>query len=212
MAKQERAKKENKNQPIRRELILRAAREKFKEKGFHAATTSEIARRAGVAEGTIFNYFKTKKDLLFALLEPFNTQVMGDFFREATGETDKDSLRLFLKSHLSFVKDNLVLFKILLYESQFYPELRERFIKEVVLKTLKPVEKHLAAGINSGEYRDIDPNTAARAFVGMLTVFVAWSEILHAEPYVQFDENAVIEEVIDIFLNGIRKQSILSGN
>lgn len=194
------------DQPARRELILQAAREMFEEKGFHAATTSEIARKAGVAEGTIFNYFNTKKDLLFALLEPFNAQVMGDFFRGVAGETDKDSLRLFLKNHLSFVKENLTLFKILLYESQFYPELRERFIKEVVLKTLGPVENHLAEGINSGSYRRVEPAVAARAFLGMLTVFIAWSELLQAESYVQFDEGAVIEEVIDIFLNGIRKE------
>lgn len=207
MVKKRNNKRNESGSPARRELILRAAREKFEEKGFHAATTSEIAQKAGVAEGTIFNYFNTKKDLLFALLEPFNAQLMGDFFCGVAGETDKESLRLFLQNHLSFVKENITLFKILLYESQFYPELREQFIKEVVLKMLGPVEQHLAEGIHNGAYREVKPAVAARAFFGMLTVFVAWSEILQAEPYAQFGDSMVIEEVIDIFLNGIRKKS-----
>ena len=195
-----------KKRPPSRELILLAARDKFEEKGFHAATTSEIARQAGVAEGTIFNYFKTKKDLLFALLEPFKIEVMGDFFSKATGNTDKDSLHLYLKNHLAFVKENLALFNILLYESRFYPELHEQFINKVVLKTLEPIELHLAEGARNGKYRNIDPPIAARAFFGMVAVFVAWSDILEANKYEQFEESTIIEEVVDIFMNGIKMQ------
>lgn len=192
----------------RRQQILQAARETFKEKGFHAATTSEIARRAGVAEGTIFNHFRTKKELLFALLEPFNAEEVGAFFCQVAGETDRDKLHLLLENHLLFVKENLSLFRILLYESQFHPELREQFIKKVVMKTLEPVEKHLSRGIEEGKYRGVDPHIAARAFFGMLTVFVAWSEILQADDFMQFDERAVIEDVISIFMRGIKKDHI----
>ncbi len=185
--------------------ILQAAREIFKEKGFHAATTAEIARKAGVAEGTIFNYFRTKKELLFALLEPFNAEEVGAFFCQVAGETDREKLHLFLENHLLFVKENFDLFRILLYESQFHPELREQFINKVVLKTLEPVEKHLSKGMEEGVYRHVDPSIAARAFFGMLTVFVAWSEVLQADDFIQFDEREVIEEVIDIYLRGIKK-------
>lgn len=45
----------------RKEAVLKAAVKIFSEKGYSAATTSEIAKEAGVAEGTIFRYFKTKK-------------------------------------------------------------------------------------------------------------------------------------------------------
>ena len=47
--------------------ILSAAIELFSEKGYEATATSEIAKKAKVAEGTIFRYYKTKKELLFAI-------------------------------------------------------------------------------------------------------------------------------------------------
>ena len=48
--------------------ILRAAEEVFAERGFHSATTADIAQRAGVSKGLVFNNFKTKDDLLTALV------------------------------------------------------------------------------------------------------------------------------------------------
>jgi AcrR family transcriptional regulator len=52
-----------------RELsILHAAIKVFSQKGFNGATTKEIAQEAGVAEGTIFRYFSTKKDILHQIL------------------------------------------------------------------------------------------------------------------------------------------------
>jgi len=52
---------------IRRESIIQAAIEVFSKKGFHASGISEIARRAGVADGTIYQYFKNKEDLIFSI-------------------------------------------------------------------------------------------------------------------------------------------------
>src|SRR5574340_184328 len=51
----------------RREQILKAALKVFGEKGYERATIAEIARRAGVAEGSIYNYFKNKGDLLVGI-------------------------------------------------------------------------------------------------------------------------------------------------
>src|SRR5579859_2524063 len=49
--------------------ILRAALELFAKKGFHRTTTKEISKRAGIAEGTLFNYFPTKEDLALYFFE-----------------------------------------------------------------------------------------------------------------------------------------------
>ena len=56
------------NLPEKEQKILEAAIDVFSERGFSGATTSEIAKRAGIAEGTIFRYFKTKKDILRGIL------------------------------------------------------------------------------------------------------------------------------------------------
>ncbi|MCL6617889.1 MAG: TetR/AcrR family transcriptional regulator, partial [Anoxybacillus ayderensis] len=59
--------------------ILQAAIDMFAEKGYAATSTSEIAKRAGVAEGTIFHHYKTKKDLLLAIVKPTLFQSVAPF-------------------------------------------------------------------------------------------------------------------------------------
>lgn len=189
----------------RRESILSAAREVFNYKGFHGATTSEISQKAGVAEGTIFRYFKTKKELLLAVFEPLETAWAAEFIRGAAEQEDEDTLRFYLKKQLYLVKENFELFKIFFYESQFHPELREKLTNKVVQKTLVPVESYLEEQVKEGKYREIDIPTAARALFGMLAVFIAWEEVLQAEDHIKFDEVEVVERIIDIFLHGVKK-------
>src|SRR5215469_6511149 len=61
--------KRSANKEKTREAILRAALELFAKQGFYKTTTKAISRKAGIAEGTLFNYFKTKEDLALYFLE-----------------------------------------------------------------------------------------------------------------------------------------------
>ncbi len=64
------------NKERTREAILKAALEYFSQKGFHRTTTREIARKAGIAEGTMFNYFPTKEDLALYFFEKDLTELI----------------------------------------------------------------------------------------------------------------------------------------
>src|SRR5690349_9412182 len=55
--------KREKNKERTKERILAAALQLFREKGLEETTTKEVSKKAGIAEGTLFNYFKTKEDL-----------------------------------------------------------------------------------------------------------------------------------------------------
>src|SRR5690554_6131964 len=57
--------------------IIQAAIETFSEKGYAGSSTSEIAQKAGVAEGTIFRHYKTKKDLLLSIVAPMIVNIMA---------------------------------------------------------------------------------------------------------------------------------------
>lgn len=63
--------------------IIQAAIESFSEKGYAATSTSEIAMKAGVAEGTIFRHYKTKKVLLMSILLPTLSKVIAPFFMKS---------------------------------------------------------------------------------------------------------------------------------
>ena len=64
------------NKEKTRKAILRAALELFAKKGFYQTTTKAIARKAGIAEGTLFNYFETKEDLALYFFEEELTKVI----------------------------------------------------------------------------------------------------------------------------------------
>src|SRR2546430_14366674 len=66
---------------------MEAAAEVFAERGFEGATTAEIAQRAGVAEGTIFKRFRTKRDLLLAVVGPHLMEIGAGRLRPIMQET-----------------------------------------------------------------------------------------------------------------------------
>jgi AcrR family transcriptional regulator len=63
----------------KRPLILQAATEVFAEQGFAAVTVAEIAKRAGIGKGTVYEYFSSKDDLLFAVFEWMNERILKRF-------------------------------------------------------------------------------------------------------------------------------------
>jgi AcrR family transcriptional regulator len=72
--------KREKNKERTKERILRAALQLFKEKGLERTTTKEISKRSGIAEGTLFNYFKTKEDLALYFFQK-ETEDLIQWFR-----------------------------------------------------------------------------------------------------------------------------------
>lgn len=190
----------------RQQEILEAALKVFSQKGFKGATTKEIAAEAGISEGTIFRYFKTKKDILFGLLEPYIVKTLSDTIEQASGENDEVVLKAIMKNRLKLIRENISLIRVLFTEAQFHPELREQFVQKVIMRAAGILEQYIGQRVRTGEFRDIDPGIAARAFVGMVGVFVVWKEFLQADKYVSFDEDIVVDELVKIFLNGMRNK------
>jgi AcrR family transcriptional regulator len=82
--------KREKNKERTKERILSAALQLFKEKGLEGTTTKEISKRSGIAEGTLFNYFKTKEDLALYFFQK-ETEDLIQWFR-ADGRLQKAPL------------------------------------------------------------------------------------------------------------------------
>lgn len=126
--------------------ILQAAIEIFSEKGYSASGTSEIAQKAGVAEGTIFRYYKTKKDLLLSIVGPPMSRMFAPFIlRNFNGLLDipydsfEDFLRAFIFNRLEFGRKHFRILKIFIQEIPFQPQLREQFIESISSKVLERI-------------------------------------------------------------------------
>lgn len=161
----------------KRERILDAAVRIFADKGFYNAKVSEIARVAGVADGTIYLYFKSKDDLLISLFEDRMEQVNRNL-RAARDEASEpvEQLRHMLGRHLELVEQNRQLAEVLTVElrqsAKFFKEYKQLKFGEFLKLLAEPIE----AGQADGSIRaDLDAPLVARALFGALDELVlAW--------------------------------------
>ncbi|MCO6531223.1 TetR/AcrR family transcriptional regulator [Lactobacillus panisapium] len=107
----------NQEIPSGKKKVLLAGLKLFSKKGFHATTTAEIAHEAGVSEGTIYKYFKSKDDLLAKLLSPMLTEIKDNFFVQLDDYHDLTKLISFLvEDRIQFLLINFDFLKLFIQE------------------------------------------------------------------------------------------------
>jgi AcrR family transcriptional regulator len=176
--------------PIRAQLIearcnqiLDAAALVFAEKGFHRATTREIASTAGISEGTIYNYFDNKESLLIGImvrlaqLESMNKELV-----EALQGDVREFFVAMFSQRSNRIQQVQEMLKAVLPEVMVNPELREPFYQQFVLRIGTLLEQYIQTRIELEHVRPVDAALAARAiqgiFVGMLVLRILGDEPL----------------------------------
>jgi AcrR family transcriptional regulator len=157
----------------RRNQILDAAAHVFAEKGFHRATTKEIAAQAGISEGTIYNYFANKPDLLVGIMTR-----LADVkeLPEALASSLQSDMREFFigifRDRIKRIKHNHAMLQAILPEIFNNPELREQFYQGFVQPLAAMLEQYLQARIELGHVRPLNAILAVRTvqsmFIGLL--------------------------------------------
>lgn len=189
--------------------IIQAAIETFAEKGYSASSTNEIARKAGVAEGTIFRHYKTKKDLLITIIEPVVRHLLAPFIirdLDKVLEQRYDSFEAFLRAMLEnrkdFVEGNWPLLKILIQEIPFHPELKDLFKTHVAAEPLVKVRERIKHFQEKGEIIDLPPNTIMRLTASAVAGYLMARNLL--APEVEWDEETEREQTVQFVLRGLR--------
>jgi len=153
----------------RREQIVEAATRVFAQKGFRRATTREVAREAGISEGTIYNYFEDKDALLMAILERLNeTERRAEDFEEGMATDFEGFLRDYLSRRMSLIWENREVFRVVLSEMLVNAELRELYLRRVVEPTMRIAEENFRSRMEQGEVRKTDTLLAMRSVAGAL--------------------------------------------
>ncbi|MHB8172153.1 MAG: TetR family transcriptional regulator [Thermincolia bacterium] len=189
-----------------KEKVMAAAIKIFGQKGFHGATTREIAREAGVAEGTIFRYFKSKKDLLVCLATPMVVDSLIGLFDEASNRSDEEIIKAVINNRLKIIQENINLFKLLIYEAMFHPEVQETLYNNIISKAKGVLEKFIASRIQEGRFKDVDPSHAAKCLAGMVFFMVIW-ENMGLDEHNRLTKDEKINQLVDIFLHGMSKNN-----
>jgi AcrR family transcriptional regulator len=103
--------------------IMQAARGVFCEKGYEAASTAEIAAKAGVVEGTLYRYFSSKRELLIKVVESFYEGTLADYERQLQGMRGTwNRLRFLIWKHLSVIHADPALCRLIIHEMRPWPE------------------------------------------------------------------------------------------
>ncbi|MDQ0196235.1 TetR/AcrR family transcriptional regulator [Paenibacillus wynnii] len=193
--------------------ILQAAIEVFSDKGYSAAATSEIAQKAGVAEGTIFRYYKTKKDLLLSIVGPTMSRMIAPFvLRNFNGVLDlpfdsyEDFLRAFIVNRLEFARKNFRIIKILIQEIPFQPALREQFVENILVKVVERVEKIVEHFKEKGEIVEIPTPAIIRFSISSIIGFLLARLLLM--PDKDWNDEEEIELTIRFIMHGISPDGI----
>lgn len=193
----------------KQKLILQSAIEIFSQKGYAATSTSEIAKRAGVAEGTIFKHYKTKKDLLVAIVSPIFSKIVAPLlmnnFRKEIFEKEYQSygdfLREIIRNRLEFAHKNLPLIRILIQEMAFHQEFKteiEKIFKNNILSHFRNVVQYFK---DKGDLVDWPVETIIRFTV--MTIMSSLITRLVFLPDYDWDDEEELERTINFIMQGL---------
>jgi TetR/AcrR family fatty acid metabolism transcriptional regulator len=154
----------------RKHQILDAAARVFASKGFHAATIKDVARDAGIADGTIYNYFDNKTALLFAIFERMrDTLQPRAVFAELRPDDVRGAVRAFVSLPLMALRgDNFDLFRIVMSEIMVNDALRTQYAQQVLAPTLTIAEMAFQQWADQGLIRAAAGPLVVRALSGMV--------------------------------------------
>lgn len=182
--------------------IIDAASRLFATKGYHRTTTREIAAAADVSEGTLYNYFDSKNDLLFAIIARLADEQPLEI--EASGAAQQDARQLFatlLHTSKGSMEQHAVMQQAVLSEILADEALRQRYYRRVMEPTLDALEKLLKLKVALGQIRPLDPSQVARVLASMaLGLFIL--QVLGDRPTLS-DWDGLAETAAAIVFDGL---------
>lgn len=162
----------------KRDRILQAAVKVFAKNGFHATRVSEVAKAAGVADGTIYLYFESKEQLLVSLFEDRVGKLLV-FMKEGI-DRDRpaaERLRAVIDMQLGVLANERDLAEVITVILRQSTRLMKEFAAPYFLAYLEAIAQIIAEGQAAGEFRlDISPSIAARTLFGALDgITLTWA-------------------------------------
>lgn len=197
-------------QTPKQKKIMEVAISLFAEKGYSNTATAEIAKLAGVAEGTIFKHYGTKENLLLSIMVPFLKELFPSMADELFEELMTDNisfeefLRKFLKNRTHFLLDNQEIFQVFIKEMIYKEELKNELLPYIFEQASPRLAKVIDVFQKRGEVIDLPIsqiiNVLATTFFGF---FISRFVLLN----LQLLNDEEIDHIVHFIVNGIGKRS-----
>jgi len=164
----------------RRQAIIEAAMEEFIARGFAATRLDDIAKRAGVAKGTIYLHFKDKESMFEELIRTAIVPLVGRMQGQPpTGGTVRDAIEAFAFNFIHEVvttrRGDIV--RLIVAEGPRFPAIADFYYREVVSKGLAGMRAMIELGIARGEVKDKNLATYPQILVAPAIIAVIWQSL-----------------------------------
>ena len=191
------------SEPVRREQLLRAARKVFRAKGFDGASVSEIVREAGVAQGTFYLYFPSKKAAAVSLrdgLMETMAQAMATAVESRTSFEDR--LESLIAAGFEVGRRNADLFRLaFIGADETHPEMHSESKEHASFLTA--ITDLFRDAVDAGEMEAMDPEIAARLAIGLLQ-----HAMIEAFVFGEGEESDRLEQGVSaLLLNALRRRT-----
>jgi AcrR family transcriptional regulator len=195
----------------RQDDILAAAFQEFAAKGYAEARLEDVAKRAGIAKGTIYLYFKNKELLFRAVLRGLTQHVFEELetFVQMFSGSAEELIHCVLSRQYTEIVGNpkaRAMFRLLIAESHKFPELSSIYLREVITPGVSALGALVRKGVASGEFHETRIADFPQVLVGPAVLAVVWTLIL-GERY-KLDLDAYKEAHLELLLYGLRKTAV----
>jgi len=185
----------------KREAILRAAIQVFAHNGYFNSKVADIAREAGIADGTVYLYFKSKEEILHSIFDQSMEKAIADGKQQLAEITDpREKLRRIALLHLERLGSDRDLAVVFQVELRGSTKFMEEFSAAGFAEYLGLIRATFEEGQNAGVFRsDLNSKVMAKILFGALDE-MATNWILSKKRY---KLAPMADQVLDIFLNGV---------
>lgn len=188
--------------PEKYKSILDAAVRVFARKGFYQARVSEIAREAGVADGTIYLYFQNKDDILISLFEEGMKMVIENVKTEIDQVSDPlEKIRRFARAHLSLIENHKDMAEIIQVELRQSTKFMKEYRNEKFYEYIDIIGSIVKEGQAQGLIRpDVEPGVVKRALFGALDEMSRFWVLSSKRKY---SISTAADQISEFFIRGI---------
>jgi len=190
----------------RREQIMDAALHVFSQKGFERTTNKDIADEAGITPGLIYHYFKSKENLLKAVIEDHSPVGFIHSLPEQLLEQPPELFLRFIAQKILEITESepfVRLLRVFLPEVIYNPSITS-FNLAAIQEVSEFLVRYLEAKMDNGELRRSDASLTLQVFTGSLFAFVIRRQILHDPLALQYTHEEIVEIVVSTLLDGLR--------
>ena len=145
-------------------LIMDTALELFANEGFHSTSIQDIANKAGISKGLLYNYFESKEELIRLIIARGLEEIMAFFDPDDDGMLTRQEIRYFIEETFRILEENVEFWKLYFAILTQPPVLKlvDKVFQETIESFFDMVERYFE------EMGDKDPKASARVFIALL--------------------------------------------